>query len=195
MAGKDGGETIILFKKQSTNKQKRRCNFYLTTIVIDFHFCPLGSLLMVKLDIGRYRVQGYQKIYGDLFSRTRGTGRNGYALVPSIPKSCWVFWAMCLLISQGGRFWKQILYSLTNYYLLTFYVYWYFTWCVPFLSGYTFGNVYHLLTGDCGGQKRTLDSLELELQVAMSYHVVLATEPWSSARTVSSLNCWAIFPA
>lgn len=102
MAGKDGGKTTItLFMKQNTNKQKRRCEFSLITIDIDFHFCPLGSLLMVKLEIESYRIQGYQKISGDLLSWTRSTGRNESLLYLRAVECSRV---MCLLISLVSHF-------------------------------------------------------------------------------------------
>lgn len=53
--------------------------------------------------------------------------------------------------------------------------------------------MHHMCAGAHKGQ-RALDSLELELQEAMSHQMwLLRTEPRFSARAVSSLNCWAIF--
>lgn len=46
--------------------------------------------------------------------------------------------------------------------------------------------VYHMHARTCGGQTRTSDPLELELQVAMWG---LKTKPVSSATAVSLLNC------
>lgn len=46
--------------------------------------------------------------------------------------------------------------------------------------------VYHIHARTCGGQTRTSDPLELELQVAMWG---LETKPVSSATAVSVLNC------
>lgn len=42
------------------------------------------------------------------------------------------------------------------------------------------------------GQKRGLDSLELELQMAVSYPVSLGIEPRSSGRAASVLSLWTI---
>lgn len=42
--------------------------------------------------------------------------------------------------------------------------------------------------GAHGGQKRVLDSLELELQMVVSCHRVLGTEPRSPGRAMSTLN-------
>lgn len=50
--------------------------------------------------------------------------------------------------------------------------------------------------GACGGQKRSLDPLELELQMVVSHLMwVLQTEPRSSAEAASAMNNWAISPA
>lgn len=44
----------------------------------------------------------------------------------------------------------------------------------------------------CGGQKRVLDPLVLELlQIVVSYHAVLGIEPGPFGLAVSALNCWA----
>lgn len=45
------------------------------------------------------------------------------------------------------------------------------------------------------GQKRVSNSLELELPVAMSQHVMLGIEPGYFARTARTLTYWAITPA
>jgi hypothetical protein len=53
----------------------------------------------------------------------------------------------------------------------------------------------HVNAGAYEGQKRVLDALKLELQVALSCPMwVLGTEPRCSRRTESTLNCWAISP-
>ena len=49
-------------------------------------------------------------------------------------------------------------------------------------------HIYVCVPGACGGLKRTLDPLELELWTAVSHHVGLGIEPRTSARTRSTLN-------
>lgn len=66
--------------KQNKTQTKKRCDFPLIYTVIDFHFNPLGRLLVVKLEIGGCRVQGYQHICGDPVSWGGGSGRNRYCL-------------------------------------------------------------------------------------------------------------------
>lgn len=46
----------------------------------------------------------------------------------------------------------------------------------------------HVHIGTFGGQKRALDSLELELQAVVSHHVVKGTKPGCSERATSALN-------
>lgn len=47
----------------------------------------------------------------------------------------------------------------------------------------------------CGGQKRALHPLHLELRWLWATRWVLGTELWLSGRAASSLNCWASTPA
>lgn len=51
-------------------------------------------------------------------------------------------------------------------------------------------SVHHTCTDACGGQRRVIGSLELELQMLW----VLRTKSKSSARAESALNCLALFP-
>ena len=46
----------------------------------------------------------------------------------------------------------------------------------------------------CGGQKRALDPLELELKMAMSYHVGAGNQTWVLCKG-SALTCLALSPA
>ena len=41
----------------------------------------------------------------------------------------------------------------------------------------------------CEGHKMVMDPLKLELLMAVSHHMVLGTEPRSSVRAMSALNC------
>lgn len=54
-------------------------------------------------------------------------------------------------------------------------------------------SVHHICAWTCGGQKRSVDPPQVELQVAVSH--VLWSEPWSSGKTTSILIQWAISPA
>lgn len=46
----------------------------------------------------------------------------------------------------------------------------------------------------CGGQKRVLDALELELQTTVGYHVDTGNRLGSYGRTASAFNCRASSP-
>ena len=46
-----------------------------------------------------------------------------------------------------------------------------------------FASMYVCVPSIQGGQKRVSDPLELELQMVVSYHVILGAEPVSPART------------
>lgn len=48
--------------------------------------------------------------------------------------------------------------------------------------------------GACGGQKRTSESLELELHIVWTIIRVVGSEPRSSARTVNAFNHWTTCP-
>jgi hypothetical protein len=55
---------------------------------------------------------------------------------------------------------------------------------------------YHThMPGTCGGQKRVLAPLEMELPMVMVCQVSLESEPWSPTRAISVLVCWASSPA
>lgn len=45
------------------------------------------------------------------------------------------------------------------------------------------------VAGAHGGQKKTLDPLELELQMFMNYFVSMRNQTGFSARTTDALNC------
>ena len=51
------------------------------------------------------------------------------------------------------------------------------------------------MPGTQGGQKRTLDPLEVELKQIVSYSVVLGIKPGSLGRVISAFNHGAISPA
>lgn len=46
----------------------------------------------------------------------------------------------------------------------------------------------------CGGQKRVLDALKLELQTTVGYHVDTGNRLGSDGKTARAFNCWASSP-
>ena len=60
--------------------------------------------------------------------------------------------------------------------------------CVLPVCMYVCMYVYTVQVCPQGGQKRVLDSQDLELKMVMSHHVVLGTKPESSGRSPSTLN-------
>ena len=49
--------------------------------------------------------------------------------------------------------------------------------------------IYCILPGACEDHERTPYLLEMELVMVVNHLLVLITEPWSSGRAASDLNC------
>jgi len=74
-----------------------------------------------------------------------------------------------------------------------------FFFCSVYLCTWVFCQYLYMSTmcvlDTCGSQKRVSDPLELELQMVVSHMWVPGTELRSSARAVSTSDCWASLPA